>query len=83
MANPWLSALKKWNAGQPKWTIPKKGTAAHAEVKRIASGGNGMSNGSTVLSPPNGRRRKKRPVNGRRTKRPVGRPRKKKRMPTL
>lgn len=65
MSNTWLSALKKWNEGQPKWTIPKKGTAAHAEVKRIAAGGNVMSN--VAISPVNGSR-KKRPVNSRRKK---------------
>ena len=53
MSNPWISALKKWNSGKPRWTIPKKGTVDYLEVKKIASG------------PVNGRR-KSRPVNGRR-----------------
>ena len=35
--NAWLSALKKWNAGRPKYTIPKKGTKDYNEVRAIMS----------------------------------------------
>jgi hypothetical protein len=31
----WIAALKKWNEGKDKWTIPRKGTAEHAQVIRI------------------------------------------------
>jgi len=25
----WIAALKKWNEGKEKWTLPRKGTAEH------------------------------------------------------
>ena len=31
----WIQALKIWNKGKKKWSIPKKGTKGHAEVKAI------------------------------------------------
>lgn len=32
----WIQALKIWNKGKKKkWTIPKKGTQGHKEVKAI------------------------------------------------
>ena len=31
----WVDALKIWNQGKGTWCIPKKGTAAHAEVLAI------------------------------------------------
>ena len=33
--NKWIQALKIWNKKNPKWIVPKKGTAAHKEVKKI------------------------------------------------
>lgn len=37
-ANTWVQALKQWNAAQGPngmWCIPKKGTAAFAEVRAL------------------------------------------------
>lgn len=31
----WIQALKIWNKGKKKWTIPKKGTKEHAQIKAI------------------------------------------------
>ena len=31
----WTMALKQWNAGRDKYTIPKKGSTDYAEVKAI------------------------------------------------
>ena len=28
----WLEALKKWNAGKAKWSIPKSGSQGHKEI---------------------------------------------------
>lgn len=35
MVNEWLKALKKWNQGKPKFSIPKKGSKEYLEVKRL------------------------------------------------
>ena len=34
----WIEALKEWNKTQPKWSIPKKGTAGYMAVKKILAG---------------------------------------------
>jgi hypothetical protein len=31
----WISAVKEWNAGRDKWSLPKKDTPEYAEVKKI------------------------------------------------
>ena len=31
----WMEALKEWNKTQPKWSIPKKGTANYIAVKKM------------------------------------------------
>ncbi len=36
--NTWMRALKIWNKGKPKYTVPKKGTHAYKEVKKIQAG---------------------------------------------
>jgi len=38
MANTWLEALKQYNATQPKYTVPKKGTPNYFLVKEIQRG---------------------------------------------
>ena len=35
MTNTWHRALKEWNAGQPAWCMPKRGTEEHKQVKAI------------------------------------------------
>lgn len=35
----WVAALKKWNEGKSKWCIPRKGSKAHAEVRKIMAEG--------------------------------------------
>ena len=34
----WMEALKEWNKTQPKWSIPKKGTANYIAVKKMLDG---------------------------------------------
>jgi len=34
----WLGALKEWNKGNAKYTIPKKGSKEYLEVKALMSG---------------------------------------------
>lgn len=31
----WLDALRIWNKDKPKWTIPKKGSKGHTEIKKL------------------------------------------------
>ena len=31
----WVSAIKEWNAGRDKWSLPKKDTPEYTEVKKI------------------------------------------------
>ena len=31
----WIEALKKWNTGKAKWSMPRKGTSEHAEVMAL------------------------------------------------
>lgn len=38
MAKTWIEALKKFNEGKAQYTIPKRGTAEHAEVSKIHAG---------------------------------------------
>jgi len=35
MANKWITALKKWNEGNEKWCVPRKGTPEYNEVRKI------------------------------------------------
>ena len=35
MPNVWIQALKKYNEGKKKYTVPKKGTAEYNKVKKI------------------------------------------------
>ncbi len=42
MSQAWLSALKEFNKGKAKWTIPKKGTKDYLLVKKtMAQHGSG------------------------------------------
>ena len=31
----WIDALKKWNEGREKWSIPRKGTPEYDEVMKM------------------------------------------------
>ena len=33
----WIEALKQWNSGRPKWSIPKKGTQEYADVMAMVT----------------------------------------------
>jgi len=37
MTNSWHRALKEWNAGQPAWCMPRRGSEEHKQVKAIQS----------------------------------------------
>jgi hypothetical protein len=46
----WLEALKKWNAGRDgAYTVPRKGTPEHAEVKEMMEGGSKRPGGYVKL----------------------------------
>lgn len=50
----WIDALKKWNEGRDKWTIPKKGTSEYNEVRVLMTGevaGAGILDEISVLPP--------------------------------
>ena len=50
----WIEALKVWNDGRDKYTIPKKGTPEYDEVKKIMMGevhGEGFLDEISVLPP--------------------------------
>jgi len=39
----WIAAVKQWNEGKAKWSMPRKGTPEHAEVMAIMEKHKGAS----------------------------------------
>jgi hypothetical protein len=39
----WQDALRKWNAGQPSWCIPRRGSKGHKEVLSMMKGNNAVA----------------------------------------
>jgi len=48
MSNIWIDALKKWNAKNEKYIVPKKGTKEYDEVKMIMEK---MKKNRSLISP--------------------------------
>ena len=45
----WIDALKKWNAGRDRWTIPRKGTDEYEEVRKLMSNRDSRSEAKEIL----------------------------------